>query len=77
MTQELGRIERPSAEPFQEKRKFLLVPCLYQPPDNAEAGHAILENAGGKMTDFDGNEVLYGKKDFKNPSLILKGKYVL
>ena len=41
------------------------------------AGHAILENAGGKMTDFDGNEVLYGKKDFKNPSLILKGKYVL
>ena len=41
------------------------------------AGHVILENAGGKMTDFDGNEVLYGKKDFKNPSLILKGKYVL
>ena len=40
------------------------------------AGHAILENAGGKMTDFDGNEVLYGKKDFKNPSLILKGKYL-
>ena len=41
------------------------------------AGHAILENAGGKMTDFDGNEILYGKKDFKNPSLILKGKYIL
>ena len=28
--------------------------------------------AGGKVTDFDGNEILYGKKDFKNPSLILK-----
>ena len=41
------------------------------------AGHAILENAGGKMTDFDGNEILYGKRDFKNPSLILKGKYIL
>ena len=36
------------------------------------AGHAILENAGGLVTDFDGNEITYGKKDFKNPSLILK-----
>ena len=36
------------------------------------AGHAILQNAGGSVTDFDGNEILYGKKDFKNPSLILK-----
>ena len=36
------------------------------------AGHAILENAGGVVTDFDGNEITYGKKDFKNPSLILK-----
>ena len=36
------------------------------------AGHAILENAGGIVTDFDGNEIIYGKKDFKNPSLILK-----
>ena len=41
------------------------------------AGHAILEHAGGFVTDFDGKEILYGKKDFKNPSLILKGKYVL
>ena len=38
------------------------------------AGHAILKHAGGKVTDFDGNEILYGKKDFKNPSLILKSK---
>ena len=38
------------------------------------AGHAILKHAGGNVTDFDGNEILYGKKDFKNPSLILKSK---
>ena len=36
------------------------------------AGHAILKNAGGEISDFDGNEILYGKKDFKNPSIILK-----
>ena len=36
------------------------------------AGHAILENAGGIITDFDGKEITYGKKGFKNPSLIIK-----
>ena len=36
------------------------------------AGHALLENAGGIITDFEGNEILYGKENFKNPSLILK-----
>ncbi len=36
------------------------------------AVHAILKNAGGKVSDFNGNEILYGKKDFKNPSLILE-----
>ena len=36
------------------------------------AGHAILQNAGGVITDFDGKEILYGKKDFLNPSLIVK-----
>ena len=41
------------------------------------AGHAILKNAGGQVTDFDGKEILYGKKDFKNPSLILKSKNIL
>ena len=41
------------------------------------AGHAILKHAGGKVTDFDGNEILYGKKNFKNPSLILKSKNIL
>ena len=36
------------------------------------AGHAILENAGGVITDFDGKEIFYGKKDFKNTSIVLK-----
>ena len=36
------------------------------------AGHAILKNAGGIITDFEGNEILYGKKDFINPSIVLK-----
>tara|TARA_B100000579_G_scaffold371997_1_gene334901 strand:- start:25 stop:798 length:774 start_codon:yes stop_codon:yes gene_type:complete len=36
------------------------------------AGHAILKNAGGIITDFNGNEIFYGKQDFKNPSLIIK-----
>jgi len=37
------------------------------------AGHAILENAGGIIRDFNGNEIRYGKKDFKNPSLYING----
>ena len=41
------------------------------------AGHAILEHAGGIITDFDGNNIDYGKKDFKNPSLILKRGKIL
>jgi len=41
------------------------------------AGHAILIHSGGTVTDFYGNEILYGKKDLKNPSLILKSKNIL
>ena len=41
------------------------------------AGHAILIHSGGSITDFDGKEILYGKKNFKNPSLILKSKNIL
>ena len=41
------------------------------------AGHVILEHAGGIITDFNGNEVNYGKIDFKNPSLILKREKIL
>ena len=36
------------------------------------AGHAILKNSGGVITDFYGKEILYGKDEFKNPSIILK-----
>ena len=41
------------------------------------AGHAILEHAGGKLTDFNGDEILYGKPEFKNSSLILRSKNIL
>jgi len=41
------------------------------------AGHAILEHAGGKITDFNGTEILYGKPNFKNPSLILRSKNII
>ena len=36
------------------------------------AGHAILKNSGGIITDFHGKEILYGKTGFKNPSIICK-----
>ena len=41
------------------------------------AGHAILKNASGIITDLQGNEILYGKKDFKNPSLVIKSARLL
>ena len=41
------------------------------------AGHAILNHAGGSVTDFNNQEIYYGKKDFKNPGLILKSKNLL
>jgi 3'(2'), 5'-bisphosphate nucleotidase len=41
------------------------------------AGHAILKHSGGTVTDFEDNEILYGKKDFKNPSLILKSNMLV
>ena len=41
------------------------------------AGHAILKHSGGSITDFEGNEILYGKKDLKNTNLILKNKNIL
>ena len=41
------------------------------------AGHAILEHSGGTVTDFVGNKILYGKKDLKNPSLILKSRNII
>ena len=41
------------------------------------AGHAILEHAGGKITDFNNDKILYGKPDFKNPSLVIRSKNIL
>ena len=40
------------------------------------AGHAIVEHAGGEIKDFDGNEIKYGKIDFKNTSIIVKNKNI-
>ena len=34
------------------------------------AGHIILEHAGGSITDHDGKEIVYGKKNYKNLSII-------
>ena len=36
------------------------------------AGHAILKNSNGMITDIHGNTILYGKKHFKNPGIIVK-----
>mgnify|MGYP000880130948 CR=1 FL=1 len=41
------------------------------------AGHAIVIHAGGEIKDFSGNEILYGKTDFKNTSIILKNKNII
>ena len=41
------------------------------------AGHAIFEHAGGKLTNFNGDEILYGKLGFKNSSLILRNKNII
>ena len=40
------------------------------------AGHAIVEGSGGKITDFEGKEILYGKTDFINSSIIIKNKNI-
>ncbi|MDA9233653.1 3'(2'),5'-bisphosphate nucleotidase CysQ [Candidatus Pelagibacter sp.] len=41
------------------------------------AGHAIIENAGGKFTDFSDNEIIYGKLNFKNSSILVKNKNIV
>lgn len=38
------------------------------------SGHAILNAAGGSVTDFLGNTLLYGKRNFINSNFIAKGK---
>ena len=41
------------------------------------AGHAIVVHAGGEIKDFDGNEIKYGKINFKNTSIIVKNKNII
>jgi len=41
------------------------------------AGHAIAVHAGGEIKNFSGNEIIYGKTDFKNTSIILKNKNII
>ena len=41
------------------------------------AGHAIVVHAGGEIKDFDGNQIIYGKTEFKNTSIILKNKNIV
>ena len=36
------------------------------------AGHAILSHAGGSVTTHNGEEILYGKKNYKNLALVAK-----
>ena len=36
------------------------------------AGHAIAENAGAIIKTLEGNPFLYGKEDYKNPSLLIR-----
>ncbi len=43
MAEELGRIERPSAEAYQGKRKLFLLPLVQAPPLEAKEGVDILE----------------------------------
>ena len=40
-------------------------------------GYNAPEQHDGVVTDFDNKEIKYGKRDFKNPSLILKSKNIL
>jgi 3'(2'), 5'-bisphosphate nucleotidase len=36
------------------------------------AGHAVAEDAGAIIKTLDGKPFLYGKEDYKNPSLLIK-----
>lgn len=47
--QELGRIERPSAEQYRGRRKLLLVPLVYSPAADESEGAAALQNYWEQM----------------------------
>lgn len=38
------------------------------------AAHAVIEGAGGSLTQFDGSPLVYGKENILNPFFIAKGK---
>jgi 3'(2'), 5'-bisphosphate nucleotidase len=38
------------------------------------AAHAVLDAAGGAVTDIAGRDLLYGKPGFENPWFIARGK---
>ena len=40
------------------------------------AGHALVVHSGGSINDFANNEILYGKRDFKNTSIIVKNRNI-
>ena len=44
MTQELGRIDRPSVEQYRGRRKLILVPLVYSPAPGELDGAAALQN---------------------------------
>ena len=49
MTQEIGRISRPSADQYQGVRKLLLVPLVYGPRAGTEEGMEILQRYWDQM----------------------------
>ena len=38
------------------------------------AGHALINASGGRLEDFEGKEMTYAKKSFKNPHFLASGK---
>ena len=49
MTQELGRIDRPSADQYQGRRKLMLVPLVYGPTADEPEGAEALQNYWDQM----------------------------
>ena len=49
MSQELGRIQRPSVGQYQGRRKLLLVPLIYGPQTDFAEGAAVLQNYWDQM----------------------------
>ena len=49
LAQELGRIDRPSVDQYQGRRKLLLVPLVYAPQSDIKEGAAALQNYWEQM----------------------------